>query len=141
MKLPIWYRDGNRRVLPADAENANVPPSVKANIAHSDSEAAMKNADLVEPVKPGAAAAPPTLFGKMKKAALHGVTFDIHEVIEEDKQLSEMHSRAEVFQPRIEMSFSYLQVRPQPQLAHTPPPPSLLLLHPHSLFLNITGNS
>ena len=51
------------------------------------------------------------LFGRAKKAALHGLTFDIHGVIEEDKDLAELHGRAEVFEPRIEMSFSYLQVQ------------------------------
>lgn len=79
-------------------------------MAKDGQDAMAKDADLIEPVKPGATVAPVTLFGKVKKAALHGVTFDIHEVIEEDKQLHEMHNRAEVFEPRIEMSFSYLQV-------------------------------
>lgn len=52
-----------------------------------------------------------TFLGRVKKAALHGVTYDIHAVIEEDEQLGNMHGKAEVFEPRIELSFAYLQVR------------------------------
>ena len=52
-----------------------------------------------------------TLYGKVKRGLLHGVTYDIHKVIEEDDSLRELHGHAEVFEPRIEMSFSYLQVK------------------------------
>lgn len=60
------------------------------------------------------------MFGKMKKAALHGLTFDIHAVVDEDEHLNTIHNHAEVFEPRIELSFSYLQVR-------TPSLPPLLV--------------
>ena len=36
----------------------------------------------VEPYQDGASGRGPTMFGKFKKAALHGVTFNIHEVVE-----------------------------------------------------------
>lgn len=47
---------------------------------------------------------------RFKKAALHGLTFDIHKILEKDKELRDLHDRAEVFEPRTEMSFAYLQV-------------------------------
>jgi sodium-dependent phosphate transporter len=51
-----------------------------------------------------------SIYGRTKKALLHGLVYDIHAVIEEDDHLKTMHDHAEVFEPRIEMSFSYLQV-------------------------------
>ena len=65
-----------------------------------------------EHMKATGAATPATVgyMGKIKKGLLHGVTYDIHAIVEEDDTLKELHGHAEVFEPRIEMSFSYLQV-------------------------------
>nr|AQM55173.1 sodium/phosphate symporter PTB [Coleochaete nitellarum] len=47
---------------------------------------------------------------KAKKAALHGVDYDIHEIVEEDPVVAAIHKNAEVFDIRAEYAFSYLQV-------------------------------
>jgi len=45
-----------------------------------------------------------------KKAALHGVTADIHEIVETDEVVAAIHANAEVFDPKAEAVFSYMQV-------------------------------
>jgi sodium-dependent phosphate transporter len=45
-----------------------------------------------------------------KKALLHGVTVDIHEIVKTDATVANIHSTAEVFDTRAESIFSYLQV-------------------------------
>lgn len=49
-------------------------------------------------------------YKSTKKALLHGTTVDIFEVVEEDPIVSAIHSRAEVFDPKAEYAFQYLQV-------------------------------
>jgi solute carrier family 20 (sodium-dependent phosphate transporter) len=47
---------------------------------------------------------------KLKKWAFHGVNVDIHGSIQTDKQLEQMHSHAEQFDPIVEYIFKWLQV-------------------------------
>lgn len=47
---------------------------------------------------------------KAKKAMLHGMTVDIHEIIETDATVSAIHGNAEVFNLKAEAIFAYLQV-------------------------------
>lgn len=42
--------------------------------------------------------------------ATHGLNVDIHKVIKTDAAVNAIHERAEVFEPRVEYAFSYLQV-------------------------------
>jgi sodium-dependent phosphate transporter len=46
----------------------------------------------------------------MHKAAMHGMEVDIHAVVDEDPIVTAIHANAEVFDPRAEAVFSYLQV-------------------------------
>ena len=63
--------------------------------------------------------APNKLLGFLiaaKKAALHGVTADIHEIVETDEVVAAIHANAEVFDPKAEAVFSYMQARESRQL-------------------------
>lgn len=42
--------------------------------------------------------------------ATHGLNVDIHKVVKTDAVINAIHERAEVFEPRVEYAFSYLQV-------------------------------
>ncbi|GFR47206.1 hypothetical protein Agub_g8886 [Astrephomene gubernaculifera] len=46
----------------------------------------------------------------IRKAAMHGLEVDIHQVVEEDPIVAAIHENAEVFDPKAEFAFSYLQV-------------------------------
>lgn len=46
----------------------------------------------------------------IREAALHGVEVDIHDCVQDDPIVAEIHANAEVFDPRAEAVFSYLQV-------------------------------
>ena len=46
----------------------------------------------------------------IREAALHGVEVDIHDCVQDDPIVAEIHAHAEVFDPRAEAVFSYLQV-------------------------------
>lgn len=105
----MYNRDGNRRITPAQKEQdlENVDPKLQSE-ALAEAKLApehMKVTGAVTPANVG-------FMGKVKKGLLHGVTYDIHAIVEEDNTLKELHGHAEVFEPRIEMSFSYLQVLP-----------------------------
>lgn len=51
-----------------------------------------------------------TYSQKFMKAIMHGTSYDIHEHIEEDELVAAMHKSAEVFDPKAEYIFSFLQV-------------------------------
>lgn len=51
-----------------------------------------------------------TFFAKAKRMVLHGVSVDIHDVVETDPVVKSIHENAEVFDPKVEMVFSWLQV-------------------------------
>ncbi|CAM9119066.1 unnamed protein product [Phaeothamnion confervicola] len=63
-----------------------------------------------EPAPERATEPRPTLKGRTKAALLKGTTYDIFEVIETDPVVRAIHSRAEKFDPRTELVFSFLQV-------------------------------
>lgn len=44
------------------------------------------------------------------QGATHGVNVDIHKVVKTNAAVNAIHERAEVFEPRVEYAFSYLQV-------------------------------
>ena len=46
----------------------------------------------------------------IQHAAMHGMEVDIHAVVDEDPLVAAIHANAEVFDPRAEAVFSYLQV-------------------------------
>lgn len=52
----------------------------------------------------------PSLMQKTKDFLFNGVEQNIHEIIDTDNTLSSIHASAEVFDPRIENVFQYLQV-------------------------------
>ena len=43
------------------------------------------------------------------KIATHGTSVDIHEVVQTDQHISDIHASAEVFPPAVEYAFRYLQ--------------------------------
>jgi len=47
---------------------------------------------------------------KAYRALMHGMDVDIHETIEDDPIVAKIHAKAEVFSPKVEFVFSYLQV-------------------------------
>lgn len=49
-------------------------------------------------------------LGTAKRAMLHGVTVDIHEIIQTDEIVGKIHGSAEVFDVKAEAIFAYLQV-------------------------------
>jgi solute carrier family 20 (sodium-dependent phosphate transporter) len=49
-------------------------------------------------------------LGKAKTQLAKGTNYDIHAVVETDPIVAALHARAEKFDPRIEVVFSYLQV-------------------------------
>ncbi|GBF99738.1 sodium phosphate symporter [Raphidocelis subcapitata] len=49
-------------------------------------------------------------FTRGRNAALAGVSTDIHEAVEQDAKVAEMHAAAEKFNPRTERVFQWLQV-------------------------------
>ncbi len=56
---------------------------------------------------------------KASKAAMHGMNVDIHHRLTHDEHLKAIHDRAEIFQPKVEYTFKYLQVRcPCPLLSN-----------------------
>ncbi|KAJ9508203.1 hypothetical protein QJQ45_021537 [Haematococcus lacustris] len=50
------------------------------------------------------------VWNKTKKAILHGTSVDVHEVVEDDPLVAAIHANAEHFDPKVEYTFSYLQV-------------------------------
>ncbi|GFH27892.1 phosphate transporter [Haematococcus lacustris] len=52
----------------------------------------------------------PEVWNKTTKALLHGTSVDVHEVVEDDPLVAAIHANAEHFDPRVEFTFSYLQV-------------------------------
>jgi len=52
----------------------------------------------------------PSLMQKTKELLFNGMEQDIHEIVEKDAVISTIHSSAEVFDPRTENVFQYLQV-------------------------------
>jgi hypothetical protein len=59
-----------------------------------------------EPIKPA-------WHQKIWKGATHGLNVDIHKVVKSDAKVHAIHERAEVFEPRVEYAFSYLQAKLQ----------------------------
>ena len=47
------------------------------------------------------------------KMGNHGMTVDIHQVVQTDQAISEIHANAEVFPPAVEYAFRYLQASTQ----------------------------
>lgn len=45
------------------------------------------------------------------RMAVHGLVQDVHENLEDDHRMVAMHQAAEIFEPRAELVFKYLQVR------------------------------
>lgn len=53
---------------------------------------------------------PQSWISKAGKLAMHGMNVDIHHRLTRDDRLRELHERAEIFSPRVEYTFKYLQV-------------------------------
>lgn len=53
---------------------------------------------------------PSSWLQRARKAATRGVDVDIHDVVETDSTVHDIHAKAEVFEPRVEYAFRYLQV-------------------------------
>jgi phosphate/sulfate permease len=54
---------------------------------------------------------PNDIIGKMAYALSYGTSVDVHSVVEEDEMVAAIHQNAEVFDPKAEQAFAYLQVR------------------------------
>lgn len=89
------------------------PSDPETGIHQENGTQGTDNAKSANPIQSGAAHPAPSMVGKVKKAVLRGVTYDIHEAVEKDDELTNLHARAEIFQPRLESFFSFLQVRLQ----------------------------
>jgi phosphate/sulfate permease len=91
---------GQQQQAPIHANNATVHqnPAGAANNFSADAEK--------EEGKTGLA----LYLGKAKHQLSKGTNYDIHAVVETDPIVAAMHARAEKFDPRIEVVFSYLQV-------------------------------
>jgi hypothetical protein len=61
-----------------------------------------------------AQAKPEGIIGKMTYALTYGTSVDVHQVVEEDEMVAAIHENAEVFDPKAEQAFAYLQVRGAP---------------------------
>ncbi len=53
---------------------------------------------------------PKGILAKMQYAVSYGTSVDIHQVVEEDDMVAAIHQNAEVFDPKAEQAFAYLQV-------------------------------
>lgn len=51
-----------------------------------------------------------SFFARTYKAATYGLNYNIHQIVEEDPIVAKIHAHAEVFDPRAEYAFSWLQV-------------------------------
>ena len=51
-----------------------------------------------------------SIFDKTKQLLLNGVEQDIHKVVEEDPLVASIHANAELFDPKVEGVFKYLQL-------------------------------
>ncbi len=47
----------------------------------------------------------------VRNATMRGLEQDVHKIVEEDPIVAAIHKNAEVFDPKTEYAFSYLQVR------------------------------
>ena len=76
-------------------------------------EEAQAKGTYVEPVKALDAAKPfaeCNWYEKIFYVFTYGTKVDIHDVVEEDPVVAAIHAHAEVFDPKTEYAFSYLQV-------------------------------
>ena len=89
------------------------------NVEDVDAVAVDVEASLAAPRRRGCWAALVRLGGclrhnkslhSIQRAAMHGVNVDIHAVVEEDPIVGAIHANAEVFDPKAEQVFAYLQV-------------------------------
>ncbi|PTQ38021.1 hypothetical protein MARPO_0054s0122 [Marchantia polymorpha] len=80
--------------------------------AEVDNQAATRAIEAKKLEKFGSAHPPEILstWQKFSKAATHGMDVDIHQVINDDQKIADIHEAAELFEPRVEYAFSYLQV-------------------------------
>jgi phosphate/sulfate permease len=92
--------EAGQQQAPIHANNATVHqgPTGAANNFSADAEK--------EEGKTGLA----LYLGKAKTQLAKGTNYDIHAVVETDPIVAALHARAEKFDPRIEVVFSYLQV-------------------------------
>ncbi|KAK9815833.1 hypothetical protein WJX72_010493 [[Myrmecia] bisecta] len=64
----------------------------------------------MEPVKPSFRSYMRRARTAVRGAALHGTSVNIHDVVSTDAEIGAIHANAEVFEARVEYSFSFLQV-------------------------------
>ncbi|KAJ9532650.1 hypothetical protein QJQ45_010711 [Haematococcus lacustris] len=81
--------------------------------AEKGAEKAAKQAEVamvVDPNEPKWKTSLRNTYRKAVEAATHGTSVDIHEIVEEDELVGALHANAEVFDPKVEYAFQYLQV-------------------------------
>ena len=66
--------------------------------------------DAIDAVELGSGIKKQAWHQKAWAGATHGLNVDIHKVVKTDATINAIHERAEVFEPRVEYAFSYLQV-------------------------------
>ncbi|KAG2495910.1 hypothetical protein HYH03_006147 [Edaphochlamys debaryana] len=96
----IWIL---RKVVARDMERA-------AQKAADAEAAANKTADDVEEAEPEPSSKAMKMFNSLKRAATRGLNKDIHQHVETNQEIHDMHAAAEVFTPETEQVFKYLQV-------------------------------
>lgn len=105
--------DADGKPVSANVESYTAPVHV-AGARTGDIELHPVDAHLADPEHAQAAAAadaaPVSWYQRAKKAATHGLDVDIHKVVKTDAAIHDIHENAEVFEPRVEYAFSYLQV-------------------------------
>lgn len=80
--------------------------SEEANAADSKDTAVNMPKDAeIDPEEP-----PKGILAKMQYAVSYGTSVDIHQAVEEDDMVAAIHENAEVFDPKAEQAFAYLQV-------------------------------
>ncbi|EFJ43878.1 hypothetical protein VOLCADRAFT_76547 [Volvox carteri f. nagariensis] len=97
-------------VLPILKYRADKKFSQDAEKQQEDEEAAKAKAKEDEADRTESGSKFLRAMSSIKKAAMHGMEVDIHQIVEEDPIVAAIHENAEVFDPKAEFAFSYLQV-------------------------------
>lgn len=104
-RLRQKYNDDGTEIVqevPQDTEAGKVKVEQDAGEEDFSSAPNPKLAHLMSSMKKS--------FIKSKDLMMHGMEVDVHELVEEDEMVAEIHRNAEVFDPRVEYCFAFLQV-------------------------------
>ncbi|KAJ9518990.1 hypothetical protein QJQ45_026329 [Haematococcus lacustris] len=105
--LPILRHRANSKFNEDGSEKVTDAEKGAAKKAEQEAEVAM---EVVDPNEPKWKTSLKRGLRSTWKAINHGTSVDIHEVVEEDELVAALHRNAEVFDPKVEYAFQYLQV-------------------------------